>query len=85
MISVVLEGEPGLYPVRPRFTLVCQELRGIGTRHAAGEIKDAHSCKRGAHITSFLLDTWTDTPHSPATWCGLYQAEQKCGSHSLLT
>src|SRR5262249_25942644 len=47
--------------IRP---LVCQELRGIGTRHAAGEIKDAHTCKRAAHMTSFLLNTWTDTPHT---------------------
>jgi hypothetical protein len=45
--------------IRP---LVCQELRGIGTRHAAGEINDAHPCKRATHMTSFLSDVWTDTP-----------------------
>ena len=28
--------------IRP---LVCQELRGIGTRHATGEINDAHTRK----------------------------------------
>src|SRR5437660_7117913 len=38
-------------------SLVCQELRGIGTRHAAGEINDAHTCKRAAHMTSFLRDS----------------------------
>ena len=45
--------------IRP---LVCQELRSIGTRHAAGEINDAHPCKRATHMTSFLSDVWTDTP-----------------------
>src|SRR5262249_51952110 len=47
--------------IRP---LVCQELRGIGTCHAAGEINDTHTCKRAAHMISFLRDMWTDRPHT---------------------
>ncbi len=61
MRFIIWEGSEGTARITTRrlqfdhiCPLACQEQRGIGTRHIAGEVNHAYALESSAHIVSFL-------------------------------